>query len=229
VTRRFGIGQFQPEVNVYARTKRWKVIGLDTSSPWNPRSEGPTWEYRVCNTCNLRYNAAQSRCPRCKTMAPGTALPSYDFAGFLASRNENPILDDEERYADRNLVKTYPQWDGDVVARWTIGSRWANEGRPPSPKELEVGALMLHPEAKGYLLCPSCGRLLPPPELDSKKTSGKKNTKKGNKKDDNNGHTDMCPNRGSLARPLAISTAGHVEILRLLVPVPANSEENQWD
>ena len=56
VTRRFGIGQFQPEATVYARTKRWKVIGLDTSSPWNPRSEGPTWEYRVCNTCDLRLS-----------------------------------------------------------------------------------------------------------------------------------------------------------------------------
>jgi hypothetical protein len=42
VTRRFGIGQFQFDANVYARRKRWKVIGLDNSSPWNPRSEGPT-------------------------------------------------------------------------------------------------------------------------------------------------------------------------------------------
>ena len=40
VTRRFGIGQFQPEATVYARTRRWKVVGLDTASPWNPRNEG---------------------------------------------------------------------------------------------------------------------------------------------------------------------------------------------
>jgi len=57
VTRRFGIGQFQPEAHVYARSKRWKVIGLDMASPWNPRSEGPTWSYRLCPTCSLRYNA----------------------------------------------------------------------------------------------------------------------------------------------------------------------------
>lgn len=241
VTRRFGIGQFQPNANVYSRTKRWRVIGLDLASPWNPRSEGPTWEYRVCNTCDLRYNASQPGCPRCNTMVPGKALPSYDFAGFLAVPNENPILDEEERYAERNLVRTYPQWDGDVVARWTVGSnwalrlsqneevRWANEGRPPSPKELEAGVTVLHPEAKGYLLCPSCGRLLPPPETDTKKDGGRKNTKKGRKKDDANGHAETCPNRGSLARPLAISTAGGVEVLRLLVPVPANSEKGEWE
>jgi len=38
VTRRFGIGQFQPDATVYARGRRWKVIGLDRSSPWNPQS-----------------------------------------------------------------------------------------------------------------------------------------------------------------------------------------------
>jgi hypothetical protein len=26
------------------------------ASPWNPRSEGPSWSYRVCTTCSLRYN-----------------------------------------------------------------------------------------------------------------------------------------------------------------------------
>ena len=33
VARRFGITQFMPDVQVYARTKRWRVIGLDLSSP----------------------------------------------------------------------------------------------------------------------------------------------------------------------------------------------------
>ena len=33
VVRRFGIGQFQPEAHVYARSKRWKVIGLSRAKP----------------------------------------------------------------------------------------------------------------------------------------------------------------------------------------------------
>ena len=65
VNRQFGIGQFQPDAQVYARTKCWKVIGLDTASPWNPRSDGPSWTYRVCRGCSLRYRADHPRCPRC--------------------------------------------------------------------------------------------------------------------------------------------------------------------
>ena len=42
--RRFGIYQFMPDAPVYARARRWKVIGLDTSSPWNPRTDAP-WTY----------------------------------------------------------------------------------------------------------------------------------------------------------------------------------------
>jgi hypothetical protein len=42
VARRFGITQFQPDAQVYARTKRWRVIGLDLSSPWNPRTDEPS-------------------------------------------------------------------------------------------------------------------------------------------------------------------------------------------
>ena len=41
VGRRFGIAQFQPGASVYARGIRWRVSGLDRSSPWNPRSQNP--------------------------------------------------------------------------------------------------------------------------------------------------------------------------------------------
>jgi hypothetical protein len=194
VTRRFGIGQFQPEAHVYARSKRWKVIGLDMASPWNPRSEGPTWSYRVCQVCDLRYGADEPKCPRCATASPGQPLPSYELAGFVALPDETPILDEEERYAERNLVRTYPQWGGDVVGRWTVGSgwalrlsrneevRWVNEGRPPSPKDLDEG-LVLHQRAKGYPVCPACGRMLRPPEPD-KPAGGRRNAKTGKKQDD---------------------------------------------
>jgi len=240
VTRRFGIGQFQPEANVYARAKRWKVIGLDMASPWNPRAEEPTWSYRVCETCDLRYNADEPRCPRCSTASPGQPLPSYEFAGFVAWRDESPILDEEDRYAVRNLVSTYPQWNGDVVGRWTVGEgwalrlsqnekvRWVNEGKAPTPKDLDEGGLILHPKAKGYLLCPSCGRMLTAPEPDTTPSGGRRKARGSSKNQDEFGHADGCPRRGSAPKPLAISTGEGVEVLRLLVPIPAASEQNEW-
>ncbi len=238
VVRRFGIGQFQPEAHVYARAKRWKVIGLDMASPWNPRSEGPTWCYRVCHTCGLRYTADEPKCPRCATATPGQPLPSYEMAGFVGLPDESPILDEEERFAERNLVRTYPQWDGDVVGRWTVGNgwalrlshnedvRWVNEGKPPTPKDLDEG-LILHQGAKGYLLCPTCGRILRPPEPDKKASGGRKIAKSAKKKDDI-GHAESCPKRGSNPVPLAISTSEQIEVLRLLMPVPAGSKPQDW-
>jgi hypothetical protein len=121
VIRRFGIGQLQPDASVCARSRRWKVIGLDTASPWNQRTEGPVQSYRVCRLCRLRFHSDQPSCPRCKNADPGQPLPGYEFAGFFASKNESPILDEEERYAERNLVRTYPQWDGSVAARFGVG------------------------------------------------------------------------------------------------------------
>ena len=100
VTRRFGIGQFQPDASVYARSRRWRVIGLDTASPWNQRSEGAAWNYRVCRLCNLRFHADEPSCPRCGDMVPGQPHPGYELAGFVAWRNESPILDEEERFAE---------------------------------------------------------------------------------------------------------------------------------
>ncbi len=239
VVRRFGIGQFQPEAHVYARSRRWKVIGLDVASPWNPRSEGPTWSYRVCQCCGLRYTADEPKCPRCDTAAPGPPLPSYEFAGFVALPDESPILDEEERYAERNLVRTHPQWDGDVIGRWAVGNgwalrlsrneevRWVNEGKAPSPKDRDEG-LILHEEAKGYLLCPMCGRILRQPDPDEKPSRGRRNAKDGTSKKDDIGHAESCPKRGSNPVPLAISTSEKVEVLRLLVPVPVASEPDQW-
>ena len=238
VVRRLGIGQFQPDAHVYARAKRWKVIGLDMASPWNPRSEGPTWSYRVCEGCGLRYGADEPKCPRCRTASPGQPLPSYELAGFVALPDESPILDEEERYAERNLVRTYWQWGGDVVGRWSLANgwalrlsrnedvRWVNEGKLPSPKDLGEG-LILHAGAKGYLLCPMCGRMLTPPPPD-KAAGGRRNAKAGKTKQDDIGHTEGCPKRGSNPVPLAISTSEQIEVLRLLVPVPGASEPDQW-
>jgi hypothetical protein len=45
--------------------------------------------------------------------------------------------------------------------------RWFNEGKPPTQKDLDEGGLILHPKARGYLLCPSCGRMLTAPEPET--------------------------------------------------------------
>jgi len=165
-TRRFGIGQYQPEARVYARGRRWRVIGLDHSSPWNPQGDGQSLPYRVCTDCGLRYDADEPRCPRCRKDEPGKACPAMEYAGFAAKQDESPILDEEDRFATKNLVRVYPQWNGDVIGRWTAGPGWGlrlsreekvmwlNEGLPPS----EDAALSLHSEGAGYLICPSCGR-----------------------------------------------------------------------
>jgi replicative superfamily II helicase len=238
VTRRFGIGQFQPDASVYARSRRWKVIGLDTASPWNQRTEGPAWNYRVCRQCKLRFNADEPRCPRCEDMGPGQPLPGYEFAGFVAWRNENPILDEEERFAERNLVRSYPQWDGDVVARWRVAShwslrlsrneavRWLNEGRPPTPREISDGVPMLHAEGKGYLLCPVCGHVLTAqlPPAPKRKGGTKSPASSQTPSAATNGHSPNCIRKGAAPQPLSITMEGRVEILRLLVPVPAKDD-----
>ncbi len=122
--RRFGIGQFMPTAHVYARTRRWRVSGLDKSSPWNPQGENPTQPFRICRGCGVRYEADHPRCPRCRTDQPGRDLPAAEYAGFLARREEAPVLDEEERYAVRDLVQPWPQWNGDVVGRWAVGPGW---------------------------------------------------------------------------------------------------------
>jgi hypothetical protein len=232
VTRRFGIGQFQPDAHVYARSRRWKVIGLDTSAPWNPQSDTPTWTFRICGTCGLRYNADQPRCPRCATAGPGIAHPAYDFAGFLAKREERPILDEEERFAVRNLVRLHPQWDGSVAGRWTVGPgwalrlsrieevRWVNEGRPPTPNDLQAGIIMLHQQAKGYLICPSCGNILEQPAPVQAARGGRRNVQNRLGAQATNGHSNSCPIRGNNPVAVGITTSGKVEILRLVLPVP---------
>jgi len=176
--RRFGITQFMPDVQVYARTKRWRVIGLDLSSPWNPRSDEPTWQYRACRACNLRYYADAPKCPRCGDASPAKGLPAAGYAGFLARRDETPVLDEEERYAARNLVELYPQWDGRVEGRWTVGPGWAlrrssgeqvfwlNEGLQPKEREKKEGLPILHDGAIGFLICQACGNLLSMPPVD---------------------------------------------------------------
>ncbi len=232
VARRFGIDQFRPDAQVYARTKRWRVIGLDNASPWNPRSEAPGWTYRVCGQCSLRFRGDRPRCPRCADDSPGRPVPVGEYGGFLARRDESPVLDEEERYAVRALVQSYPQWDGDVVGRWTLPGggalrlsrgeevQWLNEGSAPTPRDFERGVPILHGEAKGYLLCGLCGRVLTVPETDDNPRGGRRRARANSDGPDPYGHGDSCPQRGTPPRAVALGTAGRTEVLRLLAPVP---------
>ena len=72
VARRFGITQFQPDAQVYARTKRWRVIGLDSRRP-GTRADNRPGSIEPAAACGLRYYADAPKCPRCNDHPrPGT-------------------------------------------------------------------------------------------------------------------------------------------------------------
>jgi len=240
VARRFGIAQFQPEATVYARGRRWKVVGLDTASPWNPRSEGPSWLYRQCRRCTLRFDADEPACPRCGSQELGRSYPAAAYGGFLALRDESPILDEEERYAVSNRVTGYPQWGADAVGRWVAGPgwglrlsrneevRWLNEGPPPGLAERDSGTLLTE-DAAGYRLCASCGRILNVPAPTTTGKGGRRQPRTAASDQDPFGHGPNCPAAGHPPLPTALMTTTRAEILRLLAPVPdgANDEDLQ--
>jgi hypothetical protein len=236
VARQFGIAQFQPEAPVYARTKRWRVCGLDMASPWNPRADAPGFTYRECRNCHLRYDAQRPKCPRCSDDQMNQTHPGFAYGGFLARRDEKPVLSEEDRIPGRNNVRLYPQWDGDVVGRWSMEcgwqlalSRnervlWLNEGFPPSASELEQGVPRLHNDAKGFLVCGTCGNLLTIP-AEPAGARGRRRAQQG--RDDPYGHRPGCPRLGQPPAPVAIYTDGVTEILRLIVPVPSDMLPDQ--
>ncbi len=233
VARRFGIYQFMPDAPVYARGKRWKVAGLDMSSPWNPRVDVP-WGYRICSHCDLHFSHEHPSCPRCRIAEPGMALPAFEFGGFLAFRNESPILDEEDRIAARNLAEFFPQWNGEVFERWSVGPgwqlrltrneevRWLNENVEPSESERKRGGL-LHDDAKGFNICPVCGRMLSAPEQD-RPGSGRRPPKSSRTGADQYGHAAQCPSAGLPPTPCAIATALRAEVLRLVVVLPQHMQ-----
>jgi hypothetical protein len=237
-TRRFGIYQFMPEAPVYARARRWKVIGLDISSPWNPRSDAP-WNYRLCRRCALRYATDHAKCPRCRLAEPGPSYPAYEFGGFLAQRNEAPVLDEEERIGARNLVAFYPQWNGQIFQRYEVGPqwqlvlsrneevRWLNEGLEPTAAEREAG-LLLHNDARGFFLCGTCGRQLAHPPAD--RGNGRRRARNATDRDPY-GHARSCTQAGQPPRSSGIVTSIGAEVLRLIAFIPEGLEPDvleQW-
>lgn len=245
VERRFGIAQYQPDAKVHARGHRWKVIGLDLASPWNPKTPEPSWLYGLCKRCTLRYGAQEHvRCPRCgcdETL--GNGLPGHEFGGFLARRDDSLVLEEEDRYAISSLVQCHPQWNGIVKARYaTAGGhavelrsnedvRWLNEWRPPTPLDKKLERPRLHETAHGFYLCPHCGRVLAIPEDEgkTKPSKGRRRASKGSS--DPYGHAADCVDQGKPPRARAITCRSLAATLRLVVHLPFDHDETayqQW-
>lgn len=220
-----GLRQFQPDAPVYARGRRWKVVGLDLSSPWNPQSNQPAWQYQRCTSCNLIFSPQDSpACPRCNTASPSPAQPAYAYASFIARPDETPIADEEDRSINRDLVEIHPSWKAEkITGRWSLSDgwqfvlnqnedvRWVNEG----PKDKQGFPVP-------YMICPQCGKTLTPPEENKKK--GNKAPKR-NSKDDPYNHAQNCPLRGQAGQFGAIYAEAKVETLRLILPWAGNEDE----
>jgi Lhr-like helicase len=233
VQRRFGLVQYQPGAWAHARGHRWRVVGIDTSSPWNPQSEEPGWYYRVCENCKLHYSAQDHLCPRCGTPAGfASEYGGYEYGGFLAVRDDTPVLEEEDRIAMRSLLQCHPQRDGEVIERFRLATgmtaviskgeqiRWVNEWKAPTTAESQRGCY-LHPEARGFYLCPSCGRILEP-RLTTRRGTRRPVAPRG---PDPYGHADSCSRRGEAPKPGALVTSAPCTTLRLQVDLPAEMDE----
>ena len=237
VERRFGLSQYEPEAPAHARGHRWRVCGLDMASPWNPRVDAPTWVYVRCEGCSLCFDAQKHvHCPRCQHPAGvARSSPGYEFGGFLGIRDDAPVLEEEDRFGRTDRVRIHPQWNGQVVARYALACgwhtlvsrgeeiRWLNESHAPSAEDRKTKAPLLQPDAKGFYLCPSCGRLLTwvPPD------DGKKGAKKAKKArgPDAFGHGVDCPRRGQPPEPLALVAKSPATVFRIRVDLPMALDE----
>ena len=236
VARRFGISQYQPEARAHARGHRWRVVGLDLSSPWNPKSQEPDWLYVRCKLCGLRYDADRPTCPRCGSDdTAGKVLPGHEYGGFLALRDDTPVLQDEDRFATSALVGCNPQRDGRLAARYRLPTgwqatfwqeesiRWVNEWKEPSAQEIKDGKPTLHDKGRGFYLCPSCGRILQVPDEAPGKGRAKTKQAKG---PDAYGHASGCQNSGMPPKPVAITATDRASTLRIEVHLPLDFEKD---
>ena len=231
--RASGLRQFQPNAPVYARGKRWKVFGVDKSSPWNPQDEEPTLYYQRCGRCELMFDPQQSPlCPRCNHAEPGFTRAGVHYAGFIARPDDSPVSDEEDRIYSRNYVEIHPGWDTgaaqNIAGRWRLPDDWRLEWRrgeqviwlnegPPDKEGFKAG----------YRLCPECGWLTNPPPKKRGKGKGRKAPAKSTRQDPY-GHAQTCSRRGEEVSGLALYAEAKVETLRLLFPWfgdPANPDD----
>lgn len=202
------------------------------SSPWNSGADGGIWQYRICTDCTLRYVADEPRCPRCRKVEVAQALTGRELGGFLARREEAPVLDEEDRIPPASLVVPWAQWHGEVRGRWTVAGarslrlargedvRWLNEGRPPTEADRSAGRPLLHGEALGHSLCTACGRLLSPPAPENNGRGRRQARRQG---PDPYGHAEQCPQIASPPEPVALVARGTADTLRLVLPVPPDT------
>lgn len=167
-------------------------------------------------------------------------MAGFEFGGFLAVRDDTPVLEEEERIPPRDMVQCHPQWNGQVVARYGLPNgwrfelrrgedvRWVNEWLPPTRAERDKGTPYLHKKARGYFLCPTCGRLLTPPEDVADKRAGRRKPRRGGNADDPFGHATSCPSKGQAPKPMAIVCNTRATTLRILVDLPEGIEEREF-
>lgn len=220
-----GLHEYQPGAPVYARGKRWKVIGLDLASPWNPQGDQPAWQYQRCEKCGLVFDPQKSpRCPRCGDLSPAKTRPAYAYAGFLARPDESIVAEEEDRVSGVDLVDIHPSWEAEQVAgRWALPEgwrlewrrnevvRWLNEGGWSDPADKD------HSQRLYYMLCPQCGKLLTPPVEKPGKKKVVKAPARG-QAEDAYGHGANCPLKGQPGGVGALYTEEKVDTLRLLFP-----------
>ncbi len=222
-----GLRQFQPGAPVYARGKRWKVIGLDLSSPWNPQGNQPAWNYQRCPSCQLIFSPQESpACPRCGTASPAKDLPAYAYAGFMAIPDDSAVADEEDRAINRDIVEIHPSWKAEKMAgRWGLPDGWQLELRQNEDvRWINEGPKNRQGISTSYMLCIQCGKLLTIPEEKPKKGS-KAPTR--NTKEDPYGHSQNCTLRGQPGQVGAMYTEAKVETLRLIFPWAGNQDEEQ--
>jgi len=242
VARRFGLAQFQPEALVHARGHRWRVVGLDLSSPWNPKSQEPDWVYVRCRRCTLKFDAQSPACPRCGSdeVLDGQrgGYPGYEYGGFLATRQDTPVLEEEDRFSIASLVSCHPQRNGRVTARYRLVTgwvaelraaetvRWVNEWKAPAEADLRQGKPLLHEGARGFYLCSSCGRNLTVP--DEANPNGARRRPRRAEGPDQFGHGSGCQRSGQPPVPAAITTSLPATTLRITVALPRQFEESEY-
>lgn len=233
VERRFGIAQYQPGAIVHARGRRWRVEGLDRASPWNPEGDAMPWLYFECGVCRLRMDAqTHTRCPRCgSSERSGREAAAYELGGFIARREDAPVVDEEERISKAGAVQCEPQWnvpastsyvlaDGwQVEVRHAEEVRWIND-RKPRGKSGDAG----------FPLCVACGSLLASGEEEAELSGKKKAVNKAPRKagsPDPYGHTAECTKRGSPPEPFALVARTSATTLRLILDLPFDYPEEE--
>ena len=224
--RDLGLRQYQPNAPVYARGRRWKVVGVDVASPWNPAGGQAPWRYVRCRTCDLIRDAQNPKCPRCGTIGAGAELPAMAYAGFLARQDDTAVADEEERWGSKDNVQLHPSWEAERVAgRWRLSDGWRLEWR----RGEVLYWLNEGPEVQGvrgrYALCPDCGKLLttPPPQTGKKKAA--KVPARAGSGPDPFSHTPNCPRKGQPVEAVALYAQRRVETLRLLFPWEGGADD----